>query len=62
MPGVDLYVYDRNGQMLYKGNSGWDGTYNGKDMPSDTYFYYLTYLDKNQINQSLKGYLTLIRK
>ena len=62
MPGVDLYVYDRNGQMLYKGNSGWDGTYNGKDIPSDTYFYYLTYLDKNQMSQSLKGYLTLIRK
>jgi gliding motility-associated-like protein len=62
MPGVELYIYDRNGQTLYKGNSGWDGTYNGKDMPSDTYFYYLTYLDKNQMSQSLKGYLTLIRK
>lgn len=61
MPGVDLFIYDRYGKTLYKGNSGWDGTYNGKDMPSDTYFYYLTYTDKNQINQSLKGYLTLIR-
>lgn len=61
MAGVDLLIYDRYGKTIYKGSNGWDGTYNGKDMPSDTYFYYLSYSDINKNIQSLKGYITLLR-
>ena len=64
MPGVDikdyeLQVFDRNGLLLYKGNTGWDGRFNGKWMDQDTYFYLIQYRDKDQILISLKGYLTL---
>ena len=64
MPGVDipdyeLQVFDRNGLLLYKGNTGWDGRFNGKWMDQDTYFYLIQYRDKDQKLVSLKGYLTL---
>jgi len=64
MPGVDipdyeLQVFDRNGLLLYKGNTGWDGRFNGKWMDQDTYFYLIQYRDKDQNLLSLKGYLTL---
>jgi len=61
MQGFELQVYDRNGIVIYKGMSGWDGTYKGKKIDNDTYFYNLNYRDKNQETQTRKGYFTLIR-
>jgi gliding motility-associated-like protein len=61
MSGYDLQVFDRNGILLYKGTSGWNGIYENKKMDNDTYFYLLHYTDKNQQIQTRKGYVTLKR-
>ncbi|MDR3652267.1 MAG: T9SS type B sorting domain-containing protein [Paludibacter sp.] len=61
MQGFDLHVFDRYGTELYKGTSGWDGTYKGKKMDNDTYFYSLNYIDKFHKVHALKGYITLKR-
>jgi len=61
MRGVDLQVFDRNGLLLYKGTAGWNGTFNGKTMDKDTYFYLIHYTDKNKNTHTLKGYVTLMK-
>ena len=61
MQGIEIFVYDRNGILLYNGNAGWDGKYKGKDMDSDTYFYIANYTDRNQQHQTKKGSVTLMR-
>jgi len=59
MAGYDLQVFDRAGNSLYKGNTGWDGTYHGKTADNDTYFYLINYKDKNQSLKEIKGFITL---
>ena len=61
MKGFDLIIFDRNGLQIYKGNEGWDGTYHGKKMDNDVYFYQLNYLNNNKKVETKKGYLTLVR-
>ncbi|MGC3978529.1 MAG: PKD domain-containing protein [Paludibacteraceae bacterium] len=61
MPNVALEIYDRNGVLLYQGDKGWDGTYNGTKADNDTYFYYLTYKNGDSVKQSQKGYVILKR-
>lgn len=61
MPDVNLEVQDRNGVTLFKGTSGWDGNYRLKKMPDDTYYYVVTYKDKNGQTQMQKGYVILKR-
>ena len=61
MAGYDLQIFDRYGILLYKGTTGWDGTYKGKKMDNDTYFYLVNYTDKYHQVQTKKGYLTLLK-
>jgi len=61
MDGYDIQILDRNGAVLYTGNKGWDGTYNGKQLDPDTYFYMVYYTNKNHLKLSKQGYITLIR-
>jgi gliding motility-associated-like protein len=61
MPDLELQVMDRNGFLLYSGTSGWDGTYKGKPMDPDTYFYLVKYGDRQKIEHTKKGYITLVR-
>ncbi|MCQ2960499.1 MAG: PKD domain-containing protein [Bacteroidales bacterium] len=42
MPDAELIIINRWGQELYRGNEGWDGTYNGKEMSAGTYFYMIS--------------------
>lgn len=44
----EIVVFDRYGKKVYTGNyedmkKGWDGTYDGKDLPSGDYWYEITY-------------------
>jgi len=60
MPGLELEIFDRNGVAVYKGSSGWDGTYKGHPAGQDTFFYTLFYSDRNQVQHVRKGYVTLV--
>jgi gliding motility-associated-like protein len=59
LPGWHIIVFDRTQKVLYDGTNGWDGRYNGKEMPIGTYFYVL--YDWNDI-LVYKGPVTLIRE
>ena len=54
----NITIYDRYGKLLKflaSNSNGWDGTLNGKLMPTDTYWYVIVL--KNR--EVLKGYFTL---
>ncbi|MCF4101323.1 T9SS type B sorting domain-containing protein [Gillisia sp. M10.2A] len=56
-----LYIYDRYGKLIKQldpDGPGWNGTYNGKDMPSDDYWFKATIQESNQI---FNGHFTLKR-
>ena len=60
-PSVNLKVFDRNGAVIYSCNShftGWNGKYNGKDVPFGTYWYIL---DRGFHLPILSGSVTIIR-
>ncbi len=61
--GSKIYIYDRFGKLLKQlasvGN-GWDGTYNGKQMPSSEYWFSLEYV-QNEDTKVVKGHFSLIR-
>ena len=61
MKGWKIEIYNRNGQLFYKGSDGWDGTYNGgKPAAKDTYFY-LLYDQTESSVVKYQGYITLLR-
>ena len=66
--GLELYpealvqLFDRYGKILYQHNGNlvkWDGTYNGKHLPSSDYWYVIKL---NEEELPIKGHFTLIRK
>lgn len=60
LSNAKIYIYDRFGKLLagLKGSSlGWDGRYNGKNMPSNDYWYKII-LENGQV---FTGYFSLIR-
>jgi len=61
LPDLDLQIFDRYGLLLYKGSNGWDGTYNGKKVNPDTYFYLIKYTNSKNEMQTKKGYITLVK-
>ncbi|RYY26743.1 MAG: T9SS type B sorting domain-containing protein [Chitinophagaceae bacterium] len=57
-------VYNRYGQLIFSSPdtySGWDGTVNGKDLPSATYVWKVAGIDFNGKQIVKKGTITLIR-
>jgi len=45
---------------LYEGIKGWDGTYKGKPVASDTYYYVkITFKEKG--TESIAGFVTVVR-
>ncbi len=61
---VEMLVFNRWGQVVYKGSSdeGWDGRYNGKPAPPEVYTYLVKLRNPHngRISQ-MKGDVTLIR-
>jgi len=62
MPYVDLTIVNRWGQELYKGNEGWDGTYNGVNVSPGTYFYLIRLKALAGEDKLITGTVTLIKK
>ena len=59
-----LWIYNRWGQLIYFGESGWDGTISGDNAPTGTYSYSVTYkfvLEGKSEVINIKGSFTLIR-
>jgi gliding motility-associated-like protein len=57
-------IHDRWGNQVYKAGlnqNGWDGTFNGRQMPLGTYFYFIQLQYPGGKTRSFKGDVTLIR-
>ncbi|MDO9152242.1 MAG: PKD-like domain-containing protein, partial [Paludibacter sp.] len=60
MNGWNLQVYNSNGILMYEGINGWDGTYKGKPVTSDTY-YYIIVMHTSEGAKSKAGFVTVVR-
>jgi gliding motility-associated-like protein len=61
---MELTIYNRWGQEIFRTadiTRGWDGTFNGKELPPDSYAYYLRVLCINAEEYRKRGNVTLIR-
>lgn len=59
--GWHIQIYNRNGILIYEGKDGWDGTYKGKPVASDTYF--VVIYDSAETGAKYKtDYITVIRE
>jgi gliding motility-associated-like protein len=60
-PGARISIYDRNGKKItsYRGEeAGWDGTYLGKPVNADSYWYVITFENNSK---PLTGYVSVVR-
>ena len=61
-PDASIKIYDRWGRLVYHVDKGyqndWDGTFNGKELPMDTYYYIL---DLNTGDEPITGTVTIVR-
>jgi gliding motility-associated-like protein len=57
-----LEITQRWGSRIYYGESGWDGTYRGRDVPPGTYLYILTLKLPDGSERTVKNSVTLMRK
>jgi hypothetical protein len=59
-----LWIYNRWGQLIYSGNSGWDGLADGEEVPTGSYSYLMRYTfpleDKIEVVDK-RGTFALIR-
>ena len=67
-PNAKIYIYDRYGKMLKQlspQSPGWDGTYNGKMMPSTDYWFLVEFKDYNEKGeltwQTFKAHFSMVR-
>ncbi len=61
----NISIYNRFGKIIYKideNNRGWDGTYQGKNLPSNTYWFKAILTDINGLSIEKTGNFSLIRK
>ena len=59
-PGAEMNVFDRFGKLLHSFSSnsqGWDGTYDGKPLPSTDYWFVLKFGN----NRIIKGHFAMLR-
>jgi FOG: PKD repeat len=60
MKSWHIKVYNRNGILIYDGSDGWDGTYKGKPVSNDTYFF-VVYYSSETGTKTNSGYVTVVR-
>jgi gliding motility-associated-like protein len=60
----DIHIFNRFGKHLYSipPDHTWDGSYNGKLLPADDYWYRFSLTDQSNIIQVYKGHFSLIRR
>ncbi|TGD59064.1 T9SS type B sorting domain-containing protein [Flavobacterium humi] len=60
---AEIHIFDRYGKllkMIKPEGSGWDGTFNGQDLPSTDYWFTIQYLE-NQEEKTFKSHFSLKR-
>lgn len=60
-PGCVLEVYTAQGQLVHRNvgySKAWDGTFNGKPLPSGTYYYVI---DTKSQRKTIAGYITIFK-
>jgi gliding motility-associated-like protein len=63
LKGYKVKIVNRWGQLLYKGNDGWDGSLdNGKKASPGTYYYIATIPDTDNGTKDVTGVITLVVK
>ncbi|SDJ98090.1 T9SS type B sorting domain-containing protein [Flavobacterium noncentrifugens] len=63
-PTAKITIYDRYGKILASikvQDQGWDGTYKGQPMPSDDYWFVLTYMNSMGVSREFKAHFALKR-
>jgi len=67
-PNAKISIFDRYGKMLKQlspQSPGWDGTYNGKMMPSTDYWFLVEFKDFNEkgelVWQTFKAHFSMMR-
>ncbi|WP_051605558.1 T9SS type B sorting domain-containing protein [Sediminibacter sp. Hel_I_10] len=61
LPGTMVYIFDRYGKLLTTlshTSQGWDGTYNGHQMPATDYWF-LAKVKKGEIDFEVRGHFSL---
>ena len=64
-PDSEVNIFNRFGKVVAQisiDNPGWDGTFNGKVLPSDDYWFAIKLIDRNGIIRERKGNLSLLRR
>lgn len=59
-PKASITIFDRYGKLLKKLNStsqGWNGSFNGSNLPADDYWFHINFAD----SKSIKGHFSLKR-
>lgn len=62
-PESNIFIYDRYGKLITQVKpygAGWDGTFNGENLPSTDYWFAVTYLENNT-EKVFKAHFTLKR-
>jgi gliding motility-associated-like protein len=63
MQGCDIKVFNRWGEELYNGSSGWDGQYNGEYVVPSTYYFVNSIKDiEGNIINVFKGSVTVVKQ
>ncbi|EDM42818.1 CHU large protein; uncharacterized, partial [unidentified eubacterium SCB49] len=61
---ANIYIFDRYGKLLKQlsplNDEGWDGTYNGADMPSSDYWFLIEYTE-DDVRKEFRSHFTLKR-
>lgn len=58
---TEIFIFDRYGKLLQKlsaDDRGWDGTYNGRELPADEYWFRVNILNTGEFN----GHFSLVRR
>ena len=62
-PNATIHIFDRLGKLIKQirpAETGWDGTFNGADLPSTDYWFSIQY-NENQIEKVFKSHFSLKR-
>jgi len=62
-PNAKIYIFDRFGKLLKQiqpSGEGWNGTFNGVDLPSTDYWF-VVYYQENKQNKEFRAHFALKR-